>query len=101
MVASNTVTKMSQTKKWPRDQAIDLPNYVVHVYQSIYEKNWRSRYFSVYKGNYHGNRAKKTKHLKKSFSDGFFANLRPLYDSNVTRVSIVKLSQNWIFWLEV
>ena len=30
--------KVSQTNKWSWDQAIDLPNYVVHVYQSIYEK---------------------------------------------------------------
>ena len=31
--------KVSQTNKWSWDQAIDLPNYVVHVYQSIYENN--------------------------------------------------------------
>ena len=30
-------TKVSQTNKWSWDQAIDVPNYVVHVYQSIDE----------------------------------------------------------------
>ena len=50
-----------------------LPNDVVHVYQSIYEK-------------------------KIEFFDGFFfANLRPLYDSNLAKVTIVKWSQSWIF----
>ena len=38
------------------------------------------------------------KYLKKKvLSDGILANLRPLYISNMPKVSIVKWSQNWIF----
>ena len=37
-VRSTPWAKVSQTNKWSWYQAIDLPNYVVHVYQSIYEK---------------------------------------------------------------
>ena len=31
------VSKVSQINKWSWYQAIDLPNYVVHVYQTLYE----------------------------------------------------------------
>ena len=34
---------------------------------------------------------------KKTLSDGFFGNLRPLYNGNMAKVSIVKWSQKWIF----
>ena len=34
---------------------------------------------------------------KKALSDGILANPRPLYNSNVAKVSIVKWSQNWTF----
>ena len=34
---------------------------------------------------------------KKAFSDGFFENLRSLFNSNVAKVSIVKCSRNLIF----
>ena len=44
-----------------------------------------------------GNRSTKNISPKKALSDGFFGNLRPLYNSNMAKVSIVKWSQNWIF----
>ena len=34
---------------------------------------------------------------QKALSDGVLANLRPLYNSNMSKVSIVKWSQNRIF----
>ena len=39
----------------------------------------------------------KIKYLKKKLSDGFLANLRPLFNSNVAKVSIVQWSQKLIF----
>ena len=33
----------------------------------------------------------------KTLSDGVSANLRPLYNSNMAKVSTVMWSQNWIF----
>ena len=44
-------------------------------------------------GDFNGKRAKKHNILKKALSDGPSANLRPLYNSNVAKVSIVKWSQ--------
>ena len=35
--------------------------------------------------------------LKKTLYDGSFANLRPLYNSNMAKVSIVKWSWNLLF----
>ena len=40
--------------------------------------------------------ALKTKYPQKSISDGPSAILRPLYNSNMAKVSIVKSSQNYI-----
>ena len=34
---------------------------------------------------------------KNALSDGFLVNPRPLYNSNMAKVSIVKWSQKWIF----
>ena len=34
---------------------------------------------------------------KKALSGGILANPRPLYNSNVAKVSIVKWSKNWMF----
>ena len=34
---------------------------------------------------------------KNALSDGFFVNPRPLHNSNMAKVSIVKWSQKWIF----
>ena len=39
----------------------------------------------------------KTKYAQKTLSDGIFANLRPLYNSNMAKVYIVKWSQKFIF----
>ena len=44
-------------------------------------------------GDFNGKQAKKHNILKKALSDGPSANLRPLYNSNVAKVSIVKWSQ--------
>ena len=83
--------------EWSWYQSIDLPNCVVHVYQSIYEK---TRIFDPNFGGYAilpftmgitmGKKPKKTRCLKKALSDGIWANLRPLYNSNVAKVSIGK-----------
>ena len=39
----------------------------------------------------------KTKYAQKTLSDGIFANLRPLYNSNMAKVYIVKWSHDLIF----
>ena len=44
-------------------------------------------------GDFNGKQDKKHNILKKALSDGPSANLRPLYNSNVAKVSIVKWSQ--------
>ena len=36
----------------------------------------------------------KTKILKKALSDGFSVNVRPLFNSNITKVSVIKWSQH-------
>ena len=43
--------------------------------------------------NFNGKQAPKNNILKKALSDGPSENLRPLYNSNVAKVSIVKWSQ--------
>ena len=45
--------------------------------------------------DYNGKRAQKQNILEKTISDGPSANLRPLFNSNVTKVSVLKWSQNW------
>ena len=47
-----------------------------------------------YNGDYNGKRAKKHNIPEKAVSDGPSAFLRPLYNSNMAKVSIIKLSQN-------
>ena len=44
-------------------------------------------------GDFNGKWTYKLNILKKALSDGLSANLRPLYNSNVAKVSIVKWSQ--------
>ena len=97
--------KLSQTNKWSRDQAIDLPNYVVHVYQSIYEEEKKRKKIEVtlfyrLQWELQWEWCQKTKYLKKSLSDGILAKLRPLYNNNVAKVSIVKWPQSGIFVVE-
>ena len=53
--------------------------------------------FESYNGELNGKWTFRKKISNKALFNGFFANLTPLYNSNVAKVSIVKCSQNWIF----
>ena len=47
----------------------------------------------IYNGNYNGKCAQKQNIVKKALSDGPSATLRPLFNSNMTKVSIIKYYQ--------
>ena len=50
---------------------------------------------SIYNRDYNRKRAQKRNIHEKTISDGPSANLRPLFNSNVTKVSVIKWSHNW------
>ena len=53
--------------------------------------------FERYNREFNGKCTFRKKISNKALFNRFFANLTPLYNSNVAKVYIVKCSQNWIF----
>ena len=64
------------------------PIYSVKMLRSIAFLNW------IYNRDYNRKCAQKKNFLKKELSDGPSVNLRPLFHSNTTKVSVIKWSQN-------